>query len=234
MSYNLLGVGNNSKVKKGDGLEYQTAIMHLVPQDTKICPFQNVAKCKEGCLVSAGRGQMNVVQRGRQRKTDMYLNDYDNFISILYKDIFTFVRRAEKRGIQPCVRLNGTSDILWEKTGIVDYFYAYDVQFYDYTKVWKRAYRDIPSNYHLTLSYSEADMNYAENVYQAVLDSGINMAVVSTMPMPKKFRGLDCVDGDRDDLRFLDPKGVVVWLKAKGKAVFDTSGFVIHKPLTIN
>ena len=77
-------------------------------------------------------------------------------------------------------------------------------------------------------------MNYAENVYQALLDTGINMAVVSTMPMPKKFRGLDCVDGDRDDLRFLDPKGVVVWLKAKGKAVFDTSGFVIHKPLTIN
>ena len=85
MSYNLLGVGNNSKVKKGDGLEYQTAIMHLVPQDTKICPFQNVAKCKEGCLVSAGRGQMNVVQRGRQRKTDMYLNDYFVFRTLAFK-----------------------------------------------------------------------------------------------------------------------------------------------------
>tara|TARA_R100000654_G_scaffold47993_2_gene74179 strand:+ start:2986 stop:3174 length:189 start_codon:yes stop_codon:yes gene_type:complete len=54
------------------------------------------------------------------------------------------------------------------------------------------------------------------------------MAVVSTLPMPKKFRGLDCIDGDKDDLRFLDPKGVVVWLSAKGKAKNDTSGFVVR------
>jgi hypothetical protein len=46
--------------------------------------------------------------------------------------------------------------------------------------------------------------------------------------MPKKFRGLDCIDGDKDDLRFLDPKGVVVWLSAKGKAKKDTSGFVVR------
>ena len=61
-----------------------------------------------------------------------------------------------------------------------------------------------------------------------VLDTDINMAVVSTLPMPKKFKGLDCIDGDKDDLRFLDTKGVVVWLTAKGKGKQDTSGFVIH------
>ena len=47
-------------------------------------------------------------------------------------------------------------------------------------------------------------------------------------PLPKKFRGLDCIDGDKDDLRFLDPQGVCVWLSAKGKAKKDTSGFVVH------
>jgi hypothetical protein len=71
-------------------------------------------------------------------------------------------------------------------------------------------------------------MDYAEKIYQAVLDTNTNMAVVSTLPMPKKFRGLDCINGDEDDLRFLDPQGVVVWLSAKGKAKKDTSGFVIH------
>jgi hypothetical protein len=45
--------------------------------------------------------------------------------------------------------------------------------------------------------------------------------------IPKTFRGLRVVDGDKDDLRFLDPKGVVVALYAKGKATKDDTGFVI-------
>jgi hypothetical protein len=36
------------------------------------------------------------------------------------------------------------------------------------------------------------------------------------------------VDGDANDLRFLDPAGSMVWLKAKGKARADTTGFVIR------
>ena len=36
------------------------------------------------------------------------------------------------------------------------------------------------------------------------------------------------IDGDKDDLRFLDPANVVVGLYAKGKAKKDTSGFVIN------
>lgn len=37
------------------------------------------------------------------------------------------------------------------------------------------------------------------------------------------------IDGDLNDLRFLDPKGVVVGLSAKGSlAKNDKSGFVIH------
>jgi hypothetical protein len=33
-------------------------------------------------------------------------------------------------------------------------------------------------------------------------------------------------NGDDSDLRFLDPKGVIVGLYAKGKAKKDTTGFV--------
>jgi hypothetical protein len=35
------------------------------------------------------------------------------------------------------------------------------------------------------------------------------------------------INGDESDLRFLDPKGVIVGLKAKGKAKKDLSGFVL-------
>ena len=40
------------------------------------------------------------------------------------------------------------------------------------------------------------------------------------------------IDGDKTDLRFLDPSGVVVALSAKGKAKQDKSGFVV--PMSLN
>jgi hypothetical protein len=232
MTYNLIGVGNNAKTIKGDGSEYETGIKYMQPYKTmfkgkvhNLCALADKAKCHEGCLNTAGRGQMGVVQRGRKRKTMLYLSDKIGFMDALYKDLTRFSTRNTKRGVKPCIRLNGTSDIQYEKTGIMERFP--EIQFYDYTKIVKRAYAKMPSNYHLTLSYSEADKDYAEQVYQAVLDTGVNMAVVFRDKLPKTFRGLRVINGDADDLRFLDPKGVVVGLKAKGKAKRDTSGFVI-------
>jgi hypothetical protein len=45
--------------------------------------------------------------------------------------------------------------------------------------------------------------------------------------LPETFHGLKVIDGDKDDLRFLDPKGVIVGLIAKGDAIHDDTGFVI-------
>ena len=233
MTYNLIGVGNNAKTIKGDGSEYMTAIKYMQPYKTvfrgkvhNLCAMADKAGCAEPCLRWAGRGQMSSVQRGRERKTMFYLSDRIGFMDTLINDITVFRRRHIKKNIQPCVRLNGTSDIQYEKSGIMEQFP--DVQFYDYTKIVKRAYAKLPDNYHLTLSYSEADMDYADSVHQAVLDTGVNMAVVFRDKLPDTFRGLRVIDGDKDDLRFLDPKGVVVGLVAKGKkAKHDQSGFVI-------
>lgn len=233
MTYNLIGVGNNAKTIKGDGAEYMTAIKYMKPYKTvfngkvhNICAMADKAGCSEPCLQGAGRGQMNSVQRGRERKTMLYLSDRISFMDSLINDITTFSRRQQKNGVQACVRLNGTSDIQYEKTGIMEQFP--EVQFYDYTKIVKRAYAKLPSNYHLTLSYSEADADYAEQVLQAVRDTGVNAAVVFRNELPDTFKGLPVIDGDKDDLRFLDPKGVIVGLVAKGKkAKADTSGFVI-------
>jgi len=233
MTYNLIGVGNNAKTVKGDGAEYMTAIKYMQPYKTmfkgkvhNLCAMADKAGCAEPCLKGAGRGQMKVVQRGRERKTMFYLSDRIGFMDTLINDLITFSRRQRKNGVQPCVRLNGTSDIQYEKTGIMEQFP--EVQFYDYTKIVKRAYAKMPSNYHLTLSYSEADPDYAEQVLQAVHDTGVNAAVVFRDKIPATFKGLPVVNGDKDDLRFLDPKGVIVGLIAKGKkAKADKSGFVI-------
>ena len=101
-----------------------------------------------------------------------------------------------------------------------------DTQFYDYTKLPNR--RNIPANYDLTFSYSEANPAYAPMV-QTAKDNGLNIAVVfrSADIVPNEFLGLPVIDGDKDDLRFLDPKQSIVALYAKGPAKKDMCGFVI-------
>jgi hypothetical protein len=135
------------------------------------------------------------------------------------------IKQAEKKGLIPAFRLNGTSDLSWEKYEVAEgknIFQMFpDVQFYDYTKVLGRKVSHIP-NYHLT--FSQADGNI-EDVIKAK-EAGMNIATVFRS-VPEIHLDRTVVNGDETDLRFLDPKNVIVGLKAKGKAKKDTSGFVI-------
>ena len=105
---------------------------------------------------------------------------------------------------------------------------SYDIQFYDYTKILNR--KNLPSNYHLTVSYSEASDRYASQVLQVKQDSSTNIAVVfkDKASIPSTYKGYNVIDGDKDDLRFLDIPNSVVALYAKGQAKKDNSGFVIR------
>lgn len=234
---NLLAAGANAKTVKGDGKEFVTAIMYLTPWKSagiNVCAMAEQAKCIEPCLNTAGRGQMSSVQIGRARKTEWFATDRAGFMEQLHKDIRSFVRWCKSKGVTPCVRLNGTSDIRWELIAYRADWVAYDnimqafpeVQFYDYTKIANR--RKVPANYHLTWSYSAANPAYAAQEAVAKVN-GLNIAVVfrRKADIPAVFLDLPTIDGDRDDMRFLDPKGVVVALYAKGKAKADTSGFVV-------
>jgi hypothetical protein len=107
------------------------------------------------------------------------------------------------------------------------YFHKWwDVYFYDYTKIPNRLVPDT-SVYDLTFSYSGVEK------YQPYVDTaramGMRLAVVFRYrtQIPKSFLGMDVVDGDDSDLRFLEPQGVVCALYAKGRAVHDRSGFVV-------
>lgn len=244
----LIRSGNNAKTVKGDGV-YETAIMYLAPFNlagSNICPMAETAGCVKGCLNTAGRGAFNSVQKARIAKTRRYLDSRTAFMADLVADLEAFVRYCERKGVKPAVRLNGTSDIQWEvahyanrgdKRGNVFELFP-EIQFYDYTKIYKRVYRDLPTNYALVLSYSEANPVYALAVTKAATETGANLAVVyHSKALRDHFVGKlaqhgetcrDVIDGDETDLRFLDPKGVIVGLYAKGAAKRDTSGFVVR------
>jgi hypothetical protein len=146
----------------------------------------------------------------------------------LQLEIRNAIRNAKKHGLTPVFRLNGTSDIRWETIPVSVKGIVYDnimlafptVQFYDYTKIPNR--RNLPKNYHLTFSLAESNEDNAK----IALANGLNVAAVFRKKLPATYLGKPVVDGDASDLRFLDAKGVIVGLKAKGKGKKDTTGFV--------
>lgn len=238
MTTKLLSVGVDAKTSKGEKKGYLTGILYLAPHiiggGRSLCPF-STAGCRAVCLYTAGRGGFNNVQTARIRKTQWWLNDPKGFLNQLSQDITTLVQIAAARGLVPAVRLNGTTDIPWENHGIIEQHP--DVQHYDYTK-WPALRRGaLPSNYHLTYSFSEKP-NAAEQAL-AWKVRGVNTAVVFRGSLPKAFKftkemgySLPVINGDESDLRFTDPKGVVVGLVAKGKARQDEevgAGYFVQK-----
>jgi hypothetical protein len=142
----------------------------------------------------------------------------------LFDDIRKAIAQSKRLGLTPVFRLNGTSDIAWEKYTLNEQtvFEAFpNVQFYDYTKILGRKVGHIP-NYHLTFSNADGNLN---DVMRA--KDVMNVAVVFRKQLPETYMGKKVINGDETDLRFLDEKNVIVGLKAKGKAKKDTSGFVV-------
>ena len=244
----LLSVGN-PKVLKGMSQGYMTYILHLAPAN--LSGYETCAKrtagCTAACLNTAGRGGMfkkgeftNVIQKARIRKTKMFFENRVEFMAMLVKDIELAIKQAGKIDMIPVFRLNGTSDIAFEKYEVVrdgvmyrNIFSAFpDIQFYDYTKILGRktvAYE----NYHLTFSAADGnDVDVANAIAQ-----GYNIATVfgikKTLPMPETYMGIPVFNGDESDLRFLDPHGVIVGLYAKGKAKKDTTGFVKYPTMML-
>ena len=135
MKLQLLSFNADAKTRKGNGADYLTAILYLAPAKIagrgEVCSHRSVA-CTAACLFTAGRGQMNSVQSARVRKTQLFFDNSAEFLRLLREDIVAFQAYCAKRGAKACVRLNGTSDIPWERFKFFSDFPS--VQFYDYTK----------------------------------------------------------------------------------------------------
>jgi hypothetical protein len=249
-SYPLLTPGeNNMKLNKSEKLGvYSTMGLHLAPANLSgynVCPMASPG-CKAGCLNYSGCGQKfregqrynAPIHISRIGRTLLLKKNKPLFFKKLKHEIDLFLKRCEKRGTKPCMRLNCTSDLAWEKildpnTGknIMDLYPM--IQFYDYTKIFNRLGKT-PKNYFLNFSRSECN---EEQAIQA-LEMGINVTVVFLKAdFPENYKGYKIINGDLHDLRFLDSiehenktnKGMVIGLKTKGwRAWKDTSGFVIR------
>jgi hypothetical protein len=227
MDFKTLITSGDAKTIKGEKLGYRTGIMYLSPANQSkvinVCPSASVG-CKAMCLNTAGRGQMDMVQQVRLARTLFLKENPKAFEAQLALEVEKVINSARKAGMIPAIRINGTSDLPRLALPLAERFS--DVQFYDYTKlskVWTRT----RANYDLTFSRSETN----EKDCLAALDNGINVAVVFSTKkgekLPDEYLKREVINGDEHDLRFLDKKGVIVGLTAKGRAKKDTSGFVV-------
>ena len=200
----LLSTGN-PKILKGLKQGFNTYILHLAPANLsgyETCP-KRTAGCTAACLNTAGRGGMfkkgentNAIQKARIRKTKMFFENRIQFMTDLVKDIELAIKQSAKKDLVPVFRLNGTSDLSFEKYEVIrngklfrNIFAAFpEVQFYDYTKILGRKVNEI-SNYHLT--FSTADGN--DNDVAKAIAQGYNVATVfglkKTEAMPETYIG---------------------------------------------
>jgi hypothetical protein len=230
---NLLSKGStNAKTSKND---IKTFILYLAPHNLN---YKGITLCKDAtkgcidaCLNTAGRGAFSNVQFSRINKANFYVSDKKVFLAQLLKEIKKEIKKASDKNEKIAFRLNGTSDIdflyLLDKhfNFNVDLLQYDKVYFYDYTKSLARAKRY--QNYrNYTLTFSKSESNEKET--NDALNLGINVAAVFSNDLPKTYKGIKVVDGDKSDLEMINFKNVILGLKAKGKARKDTSGFVIN------
>lgn len=223
MTYKLLST-NNQKFGKSNGTHtYMIAGLMLSPSDRSgynVC--KHATDCRFWCVADSGGGRWKGTQDARIRKTRMFFEDRDTFAQMLADDLRKFARLCGEKGHKPAVRLNTFSDIPWERvavtidgqeTTVIDAF-ADTITFYDYTKYPCTA-RFSTNAYRLTYSASGENTDMCH----VALAEGYNVAVVfdtkPKQPLPQTFWGAPVIDGDADDLRFLDPHGVIVGLRAK-------------------
>lgn len=185
--------------------------------------------CRQSCLAhTSGRMQFATHTRARDARTALYLENMELFTKRLCAEITLLETDALQAQMIPAVRLNGSSDLPWERLHLELFEQFPDVQFFDYTKLSHRVYRfmlgELPANYHLTFSVDGRMQKEASDILRR---SG-SVAAVFWPKLPETWWGFPVIDGDLHDARFLDPSGVIVGLRAKSLARVDTSGFTIR------
>lgn len=225
----------NFKTEKGFKTKgYTTFILHLLPfknnsQGINLCSHASVG-CASACLVNSGMGGMiPKVKNARANRTEYFLSDRKLFLEQLYAEISVISVKYNLKRV--AIRLNGTSDIAWEKFKIKNDKNIFElfpkIKFYDYTKNHIRMEKylngELPKNYSLVFSKSESN---TEKSFE-LLNKGASVAIVFDN-IPEFYNGFKVINGDENDLRFLDEKNVIIGLKYKiltGKGVDNKAAF---------
>ena len=207
------------KSKKYGELTYS---LYLAPGKTSgydVCPGRT-PECSKYCLNESGMNTMtqnikgDVINNSRIRKTRLFFEEREFFMRWLVEEIKSGITRASKIGYMYSVRLNNTSDLspedfILDGKNILEIFPG--ISFYDYTKVADRIGLLLKyKNYDLTYSYT----GYNWDICEKMLKHSIRVAVVFKK-IPTTFKGYPVIDGDKNDLRYRDEKGVIVGLVYK-------------------
>lgn len=216
----LGNVATSSKIAKSTKYNEDTYVLYLAPANSsgyEVCPART-EQCTDACLNESGHNRIDtqgVINLARVRKTQTFFENRELFMYWLIREIERHGAKADRRGRKFSVRLNGTSDIdirrfKFEGRTVLQLFP--EVQFYDYTKVYERLYLDEIDNYDLTFSFSGKNLKQT----LSALEHNYRVAVVFQGPdLPKYWHGYPVIDGDKYDMRYVDPQGVVAGLRFK-------------------
>ncbi len=202
-------LGTNSKIDKSLKIypEYEASILQLLP-NKHLCV--NYKLCIKTCLAFKGLAKVYPsVIKSRKAKSEYFVNDTDTFIKQLIKEIGNQEKRALKKNKKAVVRLNGFTDIDYEKFGIFKLFP--NVQFYDYSADYECVLNNNNPNLHYTFSYKGNNLKECIEL----LKNDVSIAVID-MPENQFFNDYDVehIDGDKHDFRFKHGKAIV-WLSEK-------------------
>jgi hypothetical protein len=235
---------DSPKAVKASGFGYLNGINYMSPHKSggvgNLCAHAS-AGCIAVCLGQhSGQAAMSeAVRDSRKRKAQYFMKARPQYMAEFAYHVNRLIETAKKSGLKPAIRPNGSTDIAYEGIPVTVNGVTYknimlafpDTPFLDYTKNPKRFDRPLPPNYHLTFSLSETNEPEARNL----LKRGVNVAAIFDHGLPETYLGHPVINGDEHDLRFLDPKGVIVGLTPKGnRAKRDTSGFVVRNYETYN
>jgi hypothetical protein len=196
---------SNPKTIKGIKDNYITAVLSLAPATySGITTCFRFKHCHTTCLFHQGRGRMKNVKDARIKKTKLLYKDMNQAALEIHAEIRRMNRLIRQADLNTklAVRLNCFSDIKWEELQfeslagktIIDA--NPEVQFYDYTKYTystRKAWKNMPINYHLTYSYDGTPEDN-DNALQ-ILNAGKNVMVVLSKEYWKEFPELKSQEG---------------------------------------
>ena len=194
----------NPKVLKSE-IVAPTAVLHLAPKYRGSCPA--AGSCASLCLNTAGNPAYLKGKLLRRRlRSDAFADHPAAFTRLLVLEVCRFVSKLWK--LQPVIglRLNGTSDFLWERVPVeicqdlADYCQAQfglslpvgrfsslleplvaaipNLRPYDYTKRTDRDWQAAARlGYHLTLSHGSTS-----DTFGAAVSQGLNYAAAIDLP----------------------------------------------------
>lgn len=231
----LGSVNFTAKHQKAFNFNELTYALYLSPANTsgyEVCP-KRTEECTVACLHESGYNRIdskNSINESRIKKTKLFFENREFFMHFLIDEIKGAYLKALNQEYSFSARLNNVSDVSPERfklknLNILEIFP--EVQFFDYTKVLSRIkLLDKYPNYDLTFSYSGENWDEC----QEALKNNVRVAVVFKDKVPEEYKGIQVVSGDEYDMRYRDPKNVIVGLKFKkvrNKLDFSSSNFVV-------